>query len=249
MAPRSGRARLARAYPVSASRNHIADPFGARSIRIRRPAAAPPLRCRLEGDAGMIVAIGPGFGGVVAAEMEVLRQRIAVRPFAGALVELDRAAGAARSAPPHFRPGAASCRATGSASNCACSAVAPIEAVHRRAADRGARADLWTSTAACSGLLLARRRRRGAAAARQLQPVHLADHGVAADAARAGRRSGWRSVPPTTIFLRSSTRSSVQFMSTCSCDRVRRIGIHSPARQLPGGHHIYTGELGPPHEI
>ena len=52
-------------------------------------ALAPALRCRLERDARMVGAVGPAVGAVVAAEIEVFRQRIAVRPFAGPLVELD----------------------------------------------------------------------------------------------------------------------------------------------------------------
>ena len=36
-------------------------------------AAAPPLRRRLESDPRMVVAVGPGFGGIIAAEMEILR--------------------------------------------------------------------------------------------------------------------------------------------------------------------------------
>ena len=44
---------------------------------------------RLEGHAGVILAVGAGFGGLVAAEVEVFRQRVAVRPFAGALGQFD----------------------------------------------------------------------------------------------------------------------------------------------------------------
>src|SRR6185312_5138332 len=57
-------------------------------LAMTSPAAAP-LRRRLERQAGMVFAIRTGFGGLVAAEMKVLGQRIAVRPLAGALGQFD----------------------------------------------------------------------------------------------------------------------------------------------------------------
>ena len=72
------------ARPIDASRRRVAAADAALA------AARRALRRRLEGDARVIGAVRAALGGIVAAEVEIFRQRIAVRPFAGALVELDQ---------------------------------------------------------------------------------------------------------------------------------------------------------------
>jgi hypothetical protein len=148
---------------------------------------------RLIGEPGMVAAIGAAFSDIVAAEGEILRQRVADRPFAGPLAQfhelqlqrdrnddaLLRAVSASNSA--RSRSGPAS-------------AVAPMVVVICLRAAGTARGSARPPPSS-SGRGVADER---AAAARKLEPVHLADDGVAADPAELAWRSGWRSDPPPT---------------------------------------------------
>lgn len=60
-----------------------------------------PFGSRLKGYPRMEVAIGARFGGIIAAEMEILGQWIAIWPFAGALAEINQLQ-AARNGHNHF---------------------------------------------------------------------------------------------------------------------------------------------------
>src|SRR5690606_2522623 len=55
-----------------------------------KSACAAAFRRGLEGQTRMIAAIGAGFAGFASAEMEVLIERIADGPFAGALAQLQQ---------------------------------------------------------------------------------------------------------------------------------------------------------------
>jgi phosphate transport system protein len=148
--------------------------------RRRRSARPAPLGRRLVGQPRVVAAIGAALADVVAAEVEVLGERIAVRPFAGALGELGQLQ------PPRDRHDDVLDRAQHLPGD----RLGVELHLQRGGADRGgdgARRPGGRLGRPGARLLGARRRGGRPAAAGELETVDLADHRVAADAAELGR--------------------------------------------------------------